>query len=341
MGVRSRQHRSAPAGGRGYRLWIGGPVPPGADAITIGRTIIARRRVASSPTFERLLRHELTHVEQWRQLGHVRFLRRYVGEYIAGRTAGLRHHDAYLNISLERAARERASDKTVAHEVTLSDVCASHRRAEQLVNSLSDADLLRPSSLPGWTVGHVIAHVLGNAHALSRVAVAVAAGEPATLYDSFEGRAAGIETLRGLALHDLANAIHTANAAFESAWGSGRNLSSLAAMASAVPGSEPFPVSTGLHRRLREVEVHLSDCGDRRFTYDMWSDQFVDAELAEQWPHVAERVAEPVHFIDERGLHHTTAGGVQSAAVYLTRRSIVAWLLGRYWPTGCPEIAPW
>ncbi|MER3452473.1 MAG: hypothetical protein C4344_01940 [Acidimicrobiia bacterium] len=44
--------------------WIGGPVPPGADAITLGSVVIVRRRAAGSA---RLMRHELVHVRQWRR----------------------------------------------------------------------------------------------------------------------------------------------------------------------------------------------------------------------------------------------------------------------------------
>ena len=57
----------------GSRIWVGGPVPPGSAAITLGRLIIVRRRAAGD---ERLLRHELVHVRQWRQYGAVGFLRR-------------------------------------------------------------------------------------------------------------------------------------------------------------------------------------------------------------------------------------------------------------------------
>lgn len=52
-----------------------------------------------------VLRHELIHVDQWRRLGVIGFLRRYLGEYVAGRRAGHTHADAYARISLESEAR--------------------------------------------------------------------------------------------------------------------------------------------------------------------------------------------------------------------------------------------
>lgn len=83
---------------RGWWLWVGGPVPPGADAITIGPLVAVRRASAGSVP---LLRHELEHVRQWRRLGPVRFLWRYLGAYLAGRLRGYPHRSAYLRIPLE------------------------------------------------------------------------------------------------------------------------------------------------------------------------------------------------------------------------------------------------
>lgn len=92
--------------------WVGGPVPPGSDAITLGRLIILRRRVAGDA---RLLRHELVHVRQWRELGVVRFLWQYLGAYLRLRLRGYGHRQAYLRIPLEeeayREARESDDDR--------------------------------------------------------------------------------------------------------------------------------------------------------------------------------------------------------------------------------------
>jgi hypothetical protein len=85
---------------------VGGPVPPGADAITLGNVIVVRRHAASD---ERLLRHEEEHVRQWRQLGMVGFLRRYLGSYLGGRLHGLGHWDAYRRIPLEVEAEQAAA----------------------------------------------------------------------------------------------------------------------------------------------------------------------------------------------------------------------------------------
>ncbi len=52
-----------------------------------------------------LLVHELVHIRQWRRMGRVRFLRRYLGAYAAGRLRGLSHQEAYMSIPQEDEAR--------------------------------------------------------------------------------------------------------------------------------------------------------------------------------------------------------------------------------------------
>ena len=79
-------------------VWVGGPVPPGAGAITLGPMVIVRRGLDRSAE---LMRHEREHVRQWRRLGWVRFLARYVGAYLRHRLRGHSHWGSYRRIPLE------------------------------------------------------------------------------------------------------------------------------------------------------------------------------------------------------------------------------------------------
>ena len=81
----------------GYRLWVGGPVPKGADGFTLGSLVIVRHG-ADTPY---LLRHEQVHVRQWRRFGAVGFIRRYVGHYVLWRLRGKDHQGAYRRIPME------------------------------------------------------------------------------------------------------------------------------------------------------------------------------------------------------------------------------------------------
>lgn len=88
-------------------LLVGGPVPPGSAAITIGPVVSVRRASADDA---HLLRHEEEHVRQWRELGYVEFLRQYLGAYVRWRRAGFGHQAAYRLIPLEVEA-EAAADR--------------------------------------------------------------------------------------------------------------------------------------------------------------------------------------------------------------------------------------
>lgn len=106
----------------GYRLWIGGPVPRGADAITLGRVIIVRRGHERS---QLLLLHEQVHVRQWRRFGVLGFGVRYLGPYALWRFRRKGHRGAYLRIPLEveaawvsrRAVATAVTDELVANGV--------------------------------------------------------------------------------------------------------------------------------------------------------------------------------------------------------------------------------
>lgn len=89
----------------GYWLWVGGPVPPGASGITIGEVVSIRR---GRELDRRLLRHEEEHVAQYRRLGVVGFLRRYVAAYLRWRLRGYGHWAAYRRIPFEASAEWRA-----------------------------------------------------------------------------------------------------------------------------------------------------------------------------------------------------------------------------------------
>ena len=90
---------------RGVRVVEVPVLAPGADAMTLGRTVLVRRGHAES---RQLLAHELVHVQQWSRLGVAGFLRRYLSAYAGNLWRLRRHRAAYLAIPLEAEARERA-----------------------------------------------------------------------------------------------------------------------------------------------------------------------------------------------------------------------------------------
>jgi hypothetical protein len=78
---------------------------PGVAAMTLGHIVLVRR---GHERDRALLAHELVHVRQWRELGVVAFLWRYLCAYAVGRVRGAGHRDAYESIPLEVEARSLA-----------------------------------------------------------------------------------------------------------------------------------------------------------------------------------------------------------------------------------------
>ncbi|HWB89078.1 MAG TPA: hypothetical protein VG872_07670 [Acidimicrobiia bacterium] len=62
----------------------------------------------------RLVIHELVHLRQFRDLGFLRFMSRYVYQYWAGRLRGGSARQAYLDIEAEREARETTTEVVTA-----------------------------------------------------------------------------------------------------------------------------------------------------------------------------------------------------------------------------------
>lgn len=169
---------------------------------------------------------------------------------------------------------------TVETEVVrvVTRVEAATERFVQTVAKLSAEDLAGPSLLPGWTRGHVVAHVARNANALVNLLRTAAGGEPTPMYPSVEARNADIEDgarrAPGVLLAEVADSAR--------AW---------AEAVRAVPsdrwdldvkwiGARVRPVRTVPPARLREVEFHHVDL-DAGYTPAHWDPDHVAFELAE------------------------------------------------------------
>ncbi len=93
----------------GYPWWLRPFLHRHTIAITLGRRIYMAAEHAS----DALLRHELVHVRQAGELGVMRFLWRYVSEYLRNRRSGMPHDEAYRAISFEAEAFAAELNQTV------------------------------------------------------------------------------------------------------------------------------------------------------------------------------------------------------------------------------------
>jgi maleylpyruvate isomerase len=154
---------------------------------------------------------------------------------------------------------------------------AAHRRLLDTVAGLTDGDLARASLLPGWTVGHVLAHVARNADSHVRMLEAGARGEVADQYvGGAEGRAQEIERDAHRSAAEVIADIAASNDALESCWASMAD-EAWSGEGRSVVGT--VPLLDLPFRRWRETEVHHADLGCGYAPHD-WPALYVRLETA-------------------------------------------------------------
>lgn len=152
------------------------------------------------------------------------------------------------------------------------------QRLLDAARTLSEADLRARSLLPGWTRGHVLAHLARGADAMRNLLFSARTGYDRPAYASAQAREAGIE--RGAAMRaadlmaDLADSAMALRAVVkqlpDEAW----------RVPVRILDSEPFPAADVLTRRLVEVELHHCDLGTG-YGPGQWPDAFAAMDLAE------------------------------------------------------------
>jgi maleylpyruvate isomerase len=196
----------------------------------------------------------------------------------------------------------------------------------ETVRDLTDADVAAPSALPGWTRGHVLAHVARNADAVNRLVSGAAVGEQRPMYHDSPGRDEEIEAgaYRSVAeqeadVEDSAERLQTAFADFPA--------DRLGFQVKHRTGKE-YPASITTWWRWNEVVLHHADLG---LGFDFGSlDQALAVRGVEE--SVTRHAAKP----DAPGLTLTAtdAGrswtvGDGSLPVSGPASSLFAWLTGR------------
>ncbi|MFI5981017.1 maleylpyruvate isomerase family mycothiol-dependent enzyme [Streptomyces sp. NPDC051555] len=185
---------------------------------------------------------------------------------------------------------------------------------------LDNAAVAEASRLPGWSRGHVLAHLARNADAL----VNVFEGRP--MYESATARDADIQRDAARPLVEQLEDVRNSAAAFQAVADAPQDWSRTVELRNGVTDSAsriPF-------RRLVEIELHHVDLGIGYELTDL-PDEFTAREiefLADRWsghPEVPPVTLSPG---DGRTWH---TGGAEGAPVTLsgTPAQLLAWLAGR------------
>jgi maleylpyruvate isomerase len=147
----------------------------------------------------------------------------------------------------------------------IAELPSASRRLRDTVTQLPDDAVLRPSLLPGWTIGHVLTHVARNADALVNLCDWALTGVRKPMYVSTEAREADIAegAARPIAeqVQDIAAAEARLLERFEDLPGAA--WTATVAWPSGATGAAYQVVPA----RLNELEVHHVDLG-LGYTFD-------------------------------------------------------------------------
>lgn len=230
-----------------------------------------------------------------------------------------------------------------------AELAAATTRFVTTAASLTEDDLAAPSLLPGWSRGHVLAHVAGNADSHINLLTWARTGIETPQYPTATARVAGIEAGAGRTAAEHVTELEAGAARLTSAI---RDLPEAAWRATvAALRPPPHPAWYILVRRLREVEVHHVDL-DAGYGPADWPATFVRRELHDclrSWPYAQSTISEislrgdfPTdedrhgedphdgdgHGRDRRG-GRTWRGLGSGPAVEGDAADVLAWLIGR------------
>ena len=195
----------------------------------------------------------------------------------------------------------------------IAGAVAAHAGLVASLGSLTDAQVTQPSLLPGWTAGHVLAHIARNADSHARMLQAANRGEVAEQYPGGADQRVGeIEGGAGRPAAEHVADITDACARLEAAWAA---MTAEGWAGEGHTASGPVPVNDLPFRRRRETLVHHADLG-LGYSWRDWPADYVRLELARATMLWASRLP--------MGL--TT---LPAAALALDDRQRLAWLLGR------------
>jgi maleylpyruvate isomerase len=159
----------------------------------------------------------------------------------------------------------------------IDGVNTSTQALEHSIAALTDNQAREPSLLPGWTRGHVLAHIARNADAMINLVRWAKTGVPHPMYPSREERNAVIEAQSGRPIAELRADVHDSAERFRVALG---EMEGADWETELVFGAHERHVTAAAIPFLRrsEVEIHHIDL-DVDYTLAHWPEDFVEALL--------------------------------------------------------------
>jgi len=189
-------------------------------------------------------------------------------------------------------------------------------------------DASAPSSLPGWSRGHVLTHIARNADGAVNLLTWARTGVVTPQYSSWDARVAAIEEGAGRPLSDQIEDLAQACARFAAA----AEIMPAEAWSATIRGTRGSeqPAARVMWSRLKEVEIHHVDLG-LAYSPDDWPEVFALRMAHALAGDLGKRTDGPrlVLRTPEAGRDLRLGEAVTSPVVSGPVRAAVAWLTGR------------
>lgn len=221
------------------------------------------------------------------------------------------------------------SDSSAAAAELGARLTAATDRLEQTAAGLSDDQVRAASGLPGWSRGHVLAHVSRNADSLRNLLIWARTGVETPQYATPDERATGITAGAGRPAAEQAADLR-ASAELLAAEAAALDTDNWSVEVRGAQG-QAHPAWFTLWRRLQEVEIHHVDLAAGYRPAD-WPDAFaadclpkVTADVTQRnWPRLTLRGS-------DSGAEYRIGQDGGDGAVVVTgdTRQLLAWLIGR------------
>ncbi|MDQ1018725.1 maleylpyruvate isomerase family mycothiol-dependent enzyme [Streptomyces afghaniensis] len=217
-------------------------------------------------------------------------------------------------------------------------VIEAHGTLERLVAAVTDQQLAGPSALPGWSRGHVLAHLTDNARMFARLAEHALRGNLVPAYDGgVDERNAIIEATAGRSAAEHRAGLAAQTARLESAW----------ARADDEDWKRPVTfrdadLAATVWARWREAWIHMVDL-DLGVRPDDWPEGLATHAIA----FLLGRLPAGTRVYAEDVRREWSVGDRPDTVVTGRVRDLAAWLAGRppaLSPAaahGLPALGPW
>jgi maleylpyruvate isomerase len=218
----------------------------------------------------------------------------------------------------------------------LKEIDLATERFLATCTKLSDADVKAPSRLPGWSRGHVLAHVSRNADSLVNLLTWARTGVETPQYATPQSRDADIEAGAPRAASEQITDLDASARRFAKAAAS---LSAEAWDAQVRGRGGPMTARDLPWIRLKELEIHHVDL-DAGYTPRQWPVEFTGRLLAETTGEFAQRTDVPPIRLKTQSLDVVIGVGEPDLTVSGEAHAVLGWLLGRSAGAGLAVVPP-